>query len=291
MTNVAPGWELYRSFLHVVRDGSLSAAARGLGLTQPTIGRHVEQLEAALGTPLFTRSPQGLLPTAAALDLSPHAEAMADAAAALLRAASGEAGAEHGTVRLSASQIMGAEVLPPILGRFRRDHPGVVIELSLSNRTEDLLRRRADVAIRHFRPTQTGLVARRLATVAVHLYAHRAYAEAHGLPETPPDLARHTLIGDDLDGQTLRASGGLGLTRESFAIRCDNDLGKLAMIRAGLGIGGCQAPVAARDPALLPVLADRLRWPLEIWVVMHEDLRASRRVRLLFDHLAASLAA
>jgi len=293
MTQTQPGWELYRSFLAVVRDGSLSGAARGLALTQPTIGRHVDALEQALGVALFTRSQHGLMPTATALDLVPHAEAMASAAEALIRAASGEADAARGTVRLTASDIGGAEILPPILTDFREHHPGIAIELALTNKTEDLLRHEADIAMRMVRPTQAALVARRIGVVKVGLYAHRRYAEAHGLPDSLEAAAGHAVIGFDRDMTSFRSltGGTVPLSRESFALRCDNDLAQLAALRAGYGIAGCQLSIAARDPDLLPVLHDKLMFQLEMWVVMHEDLRASRRVRLLFDHLVEQLGA
>src|ERR1700691_287175 len=131
MVTSAENWDLYRSFLAVIRSESLSGAARGLGLTQPTVGRQIAELEAQLGMPLFTRSRSGLKPTQAALDLVPHAETMSSAAAALRRAASGEAEAERGTVRLTASELMGAEILPPMLARFHEAHPGIAIELAL----------------------------------------------------------------------------------------------------------------------------------------------------------------
>lgn len=293
MSSERPEWELYRSFLAVARQGSLSGAARLLSSTQPTVGRHVEALERALGVPLFVRSPQGLAPTAAALDLVPHAEAMAAAADALLRAASGEATAARGTVRVTASEIVGVEVLPPLLALFRQTHPAIVLELALSNRTEDLLRRDADIAVRMLRPTQDALVARRIGTVPIGLYAHRRYVEANGIPRAVEELARHPMIGFDRDAISMRSVGGpaLTLTREAFAFRCDSDVAQLAALRAGLGIGGCQLALAADEPDLVPVLADSLRFELEMWLCMHEDLRASRRVRLLFDHLAETLGA
>jgi DNA-binding transcriptional LysR family regulator len=149
-----PGWELFRTFLEVARDGSLSGAARKLALTQPTVGRHIDALEAALGLSLFSRSPHGLTATPAALELVGHAEAMAAASAALRRTASSGAVADRGTVRIAASEMIGCEVLPPMLARFRRSHPGIVLELALSNRNEDLLRREADIAVRMVRPRQ-----------------------------------------------------------------------------------------------------------------------------------------
>ena len=291
MTATEPGWELYRSFLAVMRQASLSGAARRLGLTQPTIGRHVQALEAALGVKLFTRSPGGLEPTQAALGLVPHAEAMASAAEALVRAASGEAQEERGTVRLTASEIIGAEVLPPMLARFRAEHPRIVLELALTNRTEDLLRREADIAVRMARPLQQALVARRIGPVGIGLYAHRRYVAARGQPRSIDELAQHQLIGFDRDATSWRSLGAtpLAATRETFSFRSDSDLAQLAALRAGLGIGGVQHAIAARERALMPVLARALGFSLEMWLVTHEDLRASRRVRLVFDHLAREL--
>jgi DNA-binding transcriptional LysR family regulator len=286
-----PSWDLYRSFLSVVGEGSLSGAARALALTQPTVGRHIEALEALLGVPLFTRSPQGLSPSAAALDLLPHAQAMQAAAQTLLRAASGEAKAEHGTVRLTASEVIGAEVLPAILADFREAHPGIVIELVLSNRAEDLLRREADIAVRMIRPTQAALVARRLGAVEIGFYAARRYAERHGLPRDLTELRSHALIGFDRDLSNARiaARAGFEVTRDMFSFRCDSDLAQLAALRAGYGIGGCQVALARRHGDLLRVLPDEIHIELELWLAMHEDLRDSRRVRLLFDHLAEAL--
>src|SRR5690242_466234 len=168
-----PDWGLYRSFLAVLQEGSLSAAARSLGLTQPTIARHIEGLEASVGFELFIRSRQGLSPTEAALELKPHAEDLAATAATLMRAASGRAKAVRGTVRVSASEIMGAEVLPPILATLRERHPELEVELMLSNTVDNLLRRDADIAVRMVEPAQEALVTRHIGTVTVGLYAHR----------------------------------------------------------------------------------------------------------------------
>lgn len=288
-----PSWELYRTFLEVLRDGSLSGAARRLGLSQPTTGRHIDALEAALGVSLFTRSPRGLIATPAALALAPHAESMAAASAALCRAASGEAAAEHGSVRVTASDIMGCEVLPTILAGFRRAHPGIALELALTNRTEDLLRRDADIAVRMIRPTQNALIARRIGKTRIGLYAHRDYLEKFGMPKSIADLDAHCLIGFDRDDRSFRSVGPLAqqLTREKFGFRCDSDPAQLAALRAGFGIGGCQAKLARRTPELLSVLPGAIQFALEIWIVMHEDLKATRRVRLLFDHLAIGLTA
>jgi DNA-binding transcriptional LysR family regulator len=292
MPPVAPSWELYRSFLAVLRQGSLSAAARNLRLTQPTIGRHVEALETALRVALFTRSPSGLAATSAALELRPAAEAMEAAAEALLRAASGAAGEARGTVRLTASEIIGAEVLPAMLARFRAEHPGIVLELALNNRTEDLLRRDADLAVRMTRPRQEALVARRIGRIGIGLYAHRRYIAARGSPRGIDEVLQHQLIGFDRDATSWNSVGSLApsIARDAFSFRCDSDLAQLAALRAGLGIGGCQHAIARRERDLVPVQPRLLDFSLEMWLAMHEDLRASRRVRLLFDHLARELA-
>jgi DNA-binding transcriptional LysR family regulator len=288
MTKRGPSWELLRTFLEVIRDGSLSGAARRLGLTQPTAGRHIDALEAQLGLPLFTRSPQGLIPTSAALDLVPHAEQMAAAAAALQRAASGEAATDRGTVRITASEIMGCEILPAILARFRRKHPLIELELTLSNRNQDLLRRDADIAVRMNRPTQKALLTRRLGKTMIGLYAHRDYLATFGTPKSIADLSGHCLIGFDRDDRSFRSVGSLAspVMREQFGFRCDSDPAQFAALCAGVGIGGCQQLLALPRPELVPVLPKDVQFSLEVWLAMHENLKATRRVRLLFEYLA-----
>ena len=282
-----PDWQLWRSFLAVLRSGSLSGAARQLRLTQPTLGRQIAALEATLGRALFTRSTDGLRPTDAALELAPHAETMAAAAGALLRAASGGAGELRGTVRLAASEFIGGAVLPPMLACFRANHPGVEIELSLSNRTEDLLRREADLAVRNVAPTQGALVVRRIGEAPVAFFAHSDYVAAHGSPATIGDLAHHALIGHPEHIERARRELGFD---PHFTFRCDSDLGLLAALRAGLGIGYCQVGVGQCDPYLVPVLPGLVVARVGIWLAMHEDLRSNRRIRALFDHLAGELA-
>lgn len=288
----APDWDLYRTFLAVLEAGSLSGAARELGIAQPTVGRHIEALEQALrGVALFTRSPGGLVPTDAALALKPHAETMAIAAEALIRTASGEAEGETGTVRITASEVAGVEILPPILTAFRLAHPRIDIELSLSNRPQDLLRREADIAVRMMRPTQDALLARRIGEVRVGIFAHRAYIDRHGAPEMITDPG-HTAIGYDRDSLMSAAIAAINapVGRDFFNLRSDSDLAQLAFLRAGFGISGCQMGIARRDPNLVRVLP-QVSFGLEVWVVMHEDLKSSRRMKAMFDHLVEHLTA
>lgn len=290
MTTAAPGWELYRSFLAVMREQSLSGAARVLGLTQPTVGRHVDGLESALGLALFTRSPAGLQATEGARALLPHAEAMASAAEALQRAATGEAADDSGVVRITASEMIGSEVLPAALSAFRERHPRVIVELVLSNRSEDLLRREADIAVRMVRPTQSALLARKVGVIHLGLHAHPRYLKAHGSPRTLSELEQHPLIGFDRQPSVRRLDKlGMSVSRELFSLRCDSDLGQYALLRAGAGIGFCQVGLAKRD-GLVPVLPGKVGFELDTWLAMHRDLKAVRRTRSMFDHLVDALA-
>jgi len=292
MTRRDPHWDELRTFLEVIRDGSLSGASRRLGVAQPTVGRHIDALESALGVALFARSPRGLTPTEAAMALAPHVEAMAAASAALSRAAAGEASVDRGVVRVTASEIIGCEVLPAIFASFKAKAPGVAVELAITNRNEDLSRRDADIAVRMIRPTQSALVARRIGETRIGLFAHRDYLERFGTPTTFAELATHRLIGYDRDERSLRALGAFtaGLTKESFGFRCDSDFAQLAALRTGVGIGGAQENIARRHPDLLRLLAREVSIGLEIWLVMHEDVKGTPRTRALFEHLATGLA-
>lgn len=285
------GWELYRSFLGVLREGSLSGAARALGLTQPTVGRHVAALEAALRVPLFTRSSSGLMPTDVALALRAHVEAMESTADALARAATSFGEDVRGVVRISASDVVGVEVLPPIVARLRQRHPALTVELALTNRVQDLLRREADIAVRMTRPGQTQLIARHIGGIELGLHAHRDYLARCGTPRDAGELVRHALIGHDRPTAFIRqiAKSFPGFDRGAFALRTDSDLAQLALIRCGAGIGACQAALAKRDPALVRVLPKAFAGRLDMWVTMHEDLRGSPRCRAAFDALAEGL--
>lgn len=292
MNRAEPDWNLYRSFLGVLQEGSLSAAARSLGLTQPTLARHIDALEAAVGYQLFTRSQQGLIATEGALELKPYAESLAATTAALLRNASGQGQTVKGTVRVSASEIVGAEVLPPILARLREDHPSLEFELVLSNTIDNLLRRDVDIAVRMVEPAQEALVVRRLGEVTLGLYAHRRYLDRSGEPRDLSSLRAHSIVGYDRETPAIRAmrKRAPGLDGIRFALRTDSDIAQLMAIKAGFGIGICQVALARRDPALERVLPDAFVLRLGVWLAMHENLRSTPRCRVAFDGLAAGLA-
>ena len=295
MTIAEPSWDLYRTFLAVLREGSLSGAARALGLTQPTAGRHIDTLEQMLGLALFVRSQTGFEPTEAAIALAPHAETLASTSAALLRAASGLGSGVpqeiRGTVRVTASEIVSGEVLPPVLARIRRQYPHIAIELAPSNRIENLLRREADIAVRMQRPEQDVLIARRIGNIEVGLHAHRSYLKRCGTPSAWKDLADHTLIGIDQETGYTRSLRHLfgGLQRDDFQIRTDSDITQLALIRAGIGIGACQVRLAERHGALVRVLPELFSLQLETWLAMHENLRSNPACQAVFTALAEGL--
>ncbi len=291
MTTQEPGWDLYRAFLAVMEEGSLSGGARRLGLTQPTVGRQIEALEQALGVKLFTRSQTGLAATDTAVTLRPFAENLRATANALRRASTDASVSSHGTVRITVSDVVGVEVLPPILTALREAHPVIKIELVLSNRTQDLLQRDADIAIRMVQPSQAALIARRVGAIPLGLYAHRRYLDQCGIPASIDDLKNHALIGFDQETSYIRnmQKRGLPLTRDMFSLFTDNQLAQLAAIRAGYGIGMCQVALVKSNPELLPVLPQAVTSELETWIVMHEDLRSSERCRIVFDALVSGV--
>ena len=291
--SIEPNWEWYRSFSSVMEHGSLSGAARALGLTQPTMGRHIDGLERALGLKLFTRSFDGFAPTDAALELKPFAAALSATAAALRRAAHSHGEGVRGTVRLTASEVIGVEVLPPILANLRRNHPELTVELMLSNRIDDLLHREADIAVRMLPPAQDALVARRIGAIDVGMYAHQSYLERFGTPRTLQELDQHSIIGFDRENELIRRLQKQfgAFARSRLAFRADSDLAQLAAIRAGFGIGACQSALAKRDAKLVRILPRKFSLALDTWIAMHEDLRGSPRCSVTFSALAEGIGA
>ncbi|HET9510199.1 MAG TPA: LysR family transcriptional regulator [Sphingomonas sp.] len=286
-------WEDQRTFLAVLESGSLSGAARILALAQPTVRRRIETLEARLGITLFTRSPNGLVPTGQALALGTHVRTMAAASDAFVRAASAPAGGVGGTVRVSVSEFVGIEVLPAMLAPLRARYPALAIEVALSNLSANLLDQEADIAVRMHRPRQDALVARHVGVIPLRFFAHRDYAARHGLPRSVEQLADHALIGPDRAGDDLAIVDALlpTLRRAGFAIRTDSHAAQAAAIRAGLGIGVLHVPIGQADADLVAVLPDLPVYSLDTWIVTHEDLRRTPRVAVVFEHLVAAFGA
>jgi DNA-binding transcriptional LysR family regulator len=285
-------WENQRAFLAVLRTGSLSGAARMLGIAQATVRRRIEALESSVGVNLFTRSPAGLMPTETARELIAHVESMALAAESFNRAASAEAIAGGGTVRITSSDLLGIEVLPQLLQPIGRAHPQLAFELSVNNRLEALARQEADIAIRTHRPTEADVITRRVGALQIGLYATQELLDRYGTPTSLESLARLPMIGPDrnlADIQTLSARG-FPFAQQHFQLRSDNHLAQQAALRAGIGIGVCPSQLAARD-GLTRVLPDALDFAVDVWIATHRDLRRIPRIQQTFDALAAALEA
>lgn len=282
-------WDDQRIFLAVLEEGSLSAAARRLGLSHPTVRARIEALENALGTVLFTRSVNGLTPTQAAQSLQDPARAMAMASELFIRQASSANGEVAGTVRISVPEFMGVEILPEMLARLRETYPAIRVELSLSDAPADLLAQEVDIAVRTVAPRQEALVARKVASIPLGLFAARGYIERRGSPANLDELAAHDFVGPDRNRRDLAMAERLGeAMRDRLVVRTDSHPAQLALVRAGLGIGVAQVPVGRDDARLVRVLPDVELAMLDTWIVTHENLARLPRIRAVFDLLAQS---
>ncbi|QLQ20336.1 MAG: LysR family transcriptional regulator [Exiguobacterium profundum] len=283
-------WTLIRSFLAVAETGSLSAAARRLGLTQPTLGRHITELESALGLDLFTRQPRGLAPTETAAALLPHARSMAEAAARLSLTAAGREERLAGPVRITASRVVAHHLLPAILADLRRDEPGIEIELVASDTAENLMFREADIALRMYRPDQLDLVAAHVADLTLGLYAAPDYLDRR-VTANVDELLAHDIVGFDRSDLMIRMMAALGLVRRrgDFPVRCDDQLVHWNLVRAGLGIGGAQRIFADADPAVERIAPFLRLPPLPLWIAAPEALRHQPRIARVFAHLLEQL--
>jgi len=283
-------WTLMRSFLAVLEQGSLLAAARRLGSSQPTVGRHVAELERQLGMALFERTGRGLVPTQVALSIAGHARAMADNADAIGRILTGQSKQLAGAVRITAVQMVAGHVLPPILARLRVEEPGIAIEVVASNAISNLLRREADIAIRMVRPDQGSLITRHIADPTIGAYAHEDYLRRRGIPQIPADLLQHDLIGFDQFDLIIRRLQeiGLSIARDGFAIRSDDQLVLWEALRAGLGIGFAGVRMGDKEPGVRRVLPG-LTFTMPIWLTVHREIRSSARIRAVYDFLAKAI--
>jgi len=283
-------WNLLQSFLAVAEAGSYSGAARLCGHSQPTIGRHIQQLQTQLGTVLFQRGTKGYVPTRTGTALLVHARAMQEAAAKMSLVAEGRAGEIAGTVRITASEMMASYTLPAILGDLLRLQPGLQIELVATNSQENLLLREADIAVRMARPVQQDLIGRHLGEVSLGLFAAQSYLDRVGGPLDISDIRAHTVLGYDRDETIIRGMNALGFPtkRGDFAFRIDDQAAYLEAVCAGVGIGATQV-MLGKAKGLVHLLPDLPIPPLPVWLTVHEELRTSARVRCVFDFLAERL--
>lgn len=285
-------WNRAQAFLVAATEGSFSAAARALGVAQPTIGRQVAALEEELGVTLFERVGNALELTAAGLDLVEHFRAMGEAANRVSLAAAGQAEAIDGIVCITASELIAAYLLPPMLASLRLAHPHIELEIVASNTVRDLLRREADIAIRNVAPSHPDLYARRLADRHARPYASREYLARIGDPQTPAELARvGEFLGFDRSEQVIDGMRGRGLelTHRSFPIVTANHLVQWELAKRGLGICFVMEAVGDAEPGMVRVLPELSPITVPVWLVSHRELRTSRRIRIVFDALVAGL--
>ncbi len=285
-------WSLIRSFLAALDQGSLLGAARLLKTSQPTLGRHITELESQLGVVLFERTGRGLVPTATALQLADSAREMESGALQLSRALSGTQLQTAGTVRITASVPVAVQLMPPILARMRLALPDIQVELVSSNQVSNLLRREADIAVRMVRPEQGTLIAKKIGRVGVGAYAHRSYLARRSPLRKLADLLQHDLIGHDTDPSILRGFQALGFAvgPEIFALRTDDFIVQWQAVRSGLGIGFIADYMARTDPDVLRVLPTALKVPdLPMWLAVHREIRTNGRIRAVYDFLAQAL--
>lgn len=280
-------WDLIRTFLAVAESGTLAAAADRLGVSQPTLGRHIDTLEAETGLVLFSRGRHGMQLTEAGLSLVDEAKAMRAEADRFALKAAGRSQIVSGPVRITASEVVSNYVLPPIIAEFCDAEPGIEVELVPSNSVENLLSRDADIAVRMLRPTQNDLIARKAGEMGMGVYAHRRYLDRHGEPTDVDSLFRHRMIGMDrstliLDGM---ASLGIPASRNQFAVRTDHQIVYWELIRAGAGIGFAAHILAAQDPDVRRLFFDIEIPALPIWLASHQELKTSHRIRLMMDFL------
>ncbi|MDX2053453.1 MAG: LysR family transcriptional regulator [Polyangiaceae bacterium] len=280
-------WTLWRSFAAVAENGSLSAAARSLGLSQPTLGRHIEALEASLGAPLFERTALGFSPNELGLRaFEPVRKAIAALAEAELVAA-GASAALEGSVRITASIVTSHYILPAMLRVLRDEFSSLSFELVPSDSVENLLLREADIAVRMFRPTQLDLITRRLGETRIVPCAHKSYLKARGTPKLPEDLTQHELLGFDRSDVLISTAKKLGMAfkREDFQVRCDSQSTLWQLAQAGLGITFAQEKLIARTPGMVKLDLPIAIPPLQVWLTSHRELYASRRIRTVYDRL------
>ncbi len=284
-------WNQLKAFLETAETGSLSAAARKLGLTQPTLSRQVAAIEQHMGVTLFERVGKTMALTPTGLDLLEHARAMGAAAEALGMAATGRSQAVGGVVSVSATDAVAAYLLPPLVRRLREQEPGILIEVISSNALSDLLRREADIAIRHVKPEQPELIARLVREATAGFYASEGWVKAHGHPRTAEQAADLPFVGSDRSGQLLAylKHHGLPLTEANFSCYADHSVPHWALVQQGMGIGVVGDDMVRDTPGIVRVLDDvpPVRFP--IWLVTHRELRTSRRIRVVFEALAQGL--
>jgi DNA-binding transcriptional LysR family regulator len=285
-------WNQLKAFLETAETGSLSAAARKLGLTQPTLSRQVAAIEQRMGVTLFERVGKAMALTPTGLDLLHHARAMGASAEALGLAASGRSQALGGVVSVSATDTLAAHLLPPLVRQLREREPGIAIEVISSDALSDLLRRDADIAIRHVKPEQPDLIVRRIREATAYFYASEDWVKVHGHPRRAEEAAHLPFVGADRSGHFLAhlCQQGLPLSEANFSCYSNNSKANWALVRHGMGIGAMIDEIARDTPGIIRVLDDMPPVRFTFWLATHRELHTSRRIRVVFEALAQGLA-
>ncbi len=284
-------WNRARAFLVTAEEGSLSAAARALSMTQPTLSRQVDALEQELGLVLFERAGRGLILTPTGLELLEHVRGMGEAATRVSLSASGQSQSIKGPICITASEVYAAFLLPPIINRLRAAHPGIVVEIIASNAPTDLRRREADIAIRNITSTQPDLIVKKVRDDSAHMYAADRYLDRIGNPKTLEGLTQADFVGFANTDVLIKGLNSLGLNvaKSNFPIICDNHLVQWEFVKRGAGIGLITEDVGEAEPLVRRVLPRMAPITVPMWLVVHRELNTSKRVRTVFDFLAAEL--
>ncbi|MCF6233621.1 MAG: LysR family transcriptional regulator [Rhodobacteraceae bacterium] len=284
-------WSLIQSFLAVAETGSLSAGARASGQSQPTLGRHIQALEQTLGAMLFDRHARGLSLSETGGQMLPMAQAMRDAMNQIMLTAAGRSQALEGTVRITASLFASHHLLPPILAHIRKVEPAITLELAPSDTTENLLFREADIAVRMYRPEQLDIVTRHIGDLSMGIFAARSYLKRVGYPQPSSDIRAFDLVGFDRNDMITHSMNAMGwaITRDDFAVRCDNQTTYWELVRAGCGIGFSQTSIGRDDPQVEELDFGVAIPPLPVWLAAHEAMRQMPRIRRVWDLLADGL--
>ncbi|MEL7041024.1 MAG: LysR family transcriptional regulator [Pseudomonadota bacterium] len=284
-------WNQVRAFLATAEEGSLSAAARALGQTQPTLSRQVAALEEDLGVMLFERAGRAMALTEAGRGLLEHVRVMADAATRISLSASGQSQAIEGKVVITATGNVATRQLPPIIKKIHKAAPNLQIDVRPSNEVQDLTRREADISIRHARPEQPDLIAKLLFETRAHLYASEAYLETLGPLNRIEDLERAIFIGLDRNPDLIEAMKVYGLNLKPSQFRFNSPSGNVMyeLVREGLGVTILPKDIEAFSEQIRPLFPDQLSIPIPFWLVTHRELHTSKRIRIVYDMLAAEL--
>ncbi len=292
-TLLAADWNHVRAFLATAEEGSFSAAAKILQSTQPTIGRQIAALEDDLGVTLVERSGRGLMLTSAGEELLEYVRAMGDAVTKISIVAEGQSAEIEGTVAVTTTDLMATAVLPDILRPLRKAAPKLRIRIDSANDMRDLMRREADIAIRHVRPEQPELIARQVGNIGGRLYAASEYLDRAGRPKTPSDIAKLDFIGIADARRLLPAmeSMGIPIREENFVISPQSATVTWQLVKEGYGISMLPDPLCRNTPGMEEVLPGLPIQYVPVWLVTHRELRTSRRIRLVYDTLYGGLRA